>query len=86
MTKKWKVGAVYELIDEKGFLEYVPENEQVLSYVSGKFKVLELDLYQGDTYDVTSIENLALGIQSSWPDGAFLIQDERKFFKRVKDY
>ncbi len=86
MTKKWKVGAVYELADEQGFLEYVPENEQVLSYVSGKFKVLELDLYQGDTYDVTSIEKIDLGIQSSWPDGAFLIPEERKFFKRVKDY
>ncbi len=85
MTKKWKVGAVYELVDEKGFLEYATENKQILPYVSDKFKVLELDLYQGVTYDVTSIENIYSGIQSSWPHGTILVPGERKFFKRVKD-
>ncbi len=81
MTKKWKVGAVYELVDEQGFLEYATENEQILPYISDTFKVLELDRYS----DVTSIENLALGLQSSWPDRAILVPEERKFFKRVKD-
>ena len=80
-TKKWKLGAVYELIDEAGFLEYADENKQLLPYISGKFKVLEIDEYG----DIESVENIDLEIVSKWSDGVILVTGERKFFKRVKD-
>ena len=81
MAKKWKLGAVYELVDETGFLENVDENEKILPYVSDKFKVLELD----EDGDVLSVENTDLSIISKWSDGVILVTGERKFFKRVKD-
>ena len=81
MAKKWKLGAVYELVDKTGFLENVAENKQLLPYVSDKFKVLELDEFG----DVVSVENTDLEIISKWPDGIILVTGERKFFKRVKD-
>ena len=37
MAKNWEVGAIYELVDKTGFLEYIDENERLLPYVSGKF-------------------------------------------------
>ena len=82
MAKKWKVGAVYELVDEAGFLEYADENKRLLPYISGKFKVLEIDEYG----DIESIEHIDLNIiskrSSIW---VILASEERKFFKRVKD-
>ena len=80
-TKKWILGAVYELVDKTGFLEYADENKQLLPYISGKFKVLELDLW----HNVVSVENPDLCIKSARSVGAFLVSEERKFFKRVKD-
>ena len=81
MAKKWKLGAVYELIDEAGFLENVDENEKILPYVSDKFKVLELD----EDGDVLSVGDTDISIISKWSDGVILASEERKFFKRVKD-
>ena len=82
MAKKWKVGAIYELVDEAGFLSNVSINDKILPYVSDKFKVLELDEFG----DVVSVENIDLEIVSKWSDGVILVTGERKFFKRVKDY
>ena len=83
MTKKWKLGSVYELVDKTGFLEYADENKQLLPYISGRFKVLELDDEYGD---IESVENIDLNIiskrSSIW---VILASEERKFFKRVKD-
>ena len=81
MTKKWKVGAIYALVDKTGFLEYASINDKLLPYVSDKFKVLELDELGG----VVSVENIEFNITSKWSDGAILVTGERKFFKRVKD-
>ena len=81
MAKKWKVGAIYELVDEVGFLSNVSINDKILPYVSDKFKVLEID-WCGN---VVSVENIDLNIISKRPDGFILITGERKFFKRVKD-
>ena len=80
MAKKWKVGAIYELVDEVGFLSNVSINDKILPYIS-KFKVLELDEFG----DVVSVENTDLEIVSKWSDGVILVTGERKFFKRVKD-
>ena len=82
MAKKWKVGAVYELVDKTGFLEYAVENDKILPYVSDKFTVLELTPCR----NVMSVENIDLEIISKRPDGFILVTGERKFFKRVKDY
>ena len=83
MAKKWKVGSVYELVDKTGFLEYADENKQLLPYISGKFRVLEIDEYG----DIESVEHIDLNIiskrSSIW---VILTSEERKFFKRVKDY
>ena len=80
MAKKWKVGAIYELVDETGFLEYVDENKQLLPYVSDKFKVLDIDEFG----DVASVENIDPELLK-WSDWVILAREERKFFKRVKD-
>ena len=81
-TKKWKAGAVYELVDKTGFLEYAAENKQLLPYVSGRFKVLEIDDYG----DIESVENIDLDMISK-RSSVFVIltSEEREFFKRVKD-
>ena len=81
MAKKWKLGAIYELVDKTGFLENVAENKQLLPYVSDKFKVLELD----EDGDVLSVGYTDISIISKWSGGVILITGERKFFKRVKD-
>ena len=82
MAKKWELGAVYELVDKTGFLEYADENKQLLPYISGRFKVLELD----DEYcDIESVENIDLNIISKRAEFVILASEERKFFKRVKD-
>ena len=78
MAKKWKVGAIYKLVNKTGFLEYVYENKQLLPYVSDKFKVLEID----ELGNVASVENIDL---SGWSDWVILAREERKFFRRVKD-
>ena len=82
MAKNWEVGAIYELVDKTGFLEYIDENERLLPYVSGKFKVLEIDEYG----DIESVEDIDLNMiskrSSIW---LILTSEERKFFKRVKD-
>lgn len=82
MSKKWKVGAVYELVDDQGFLDYTVDNKRILPYVSGRFKVLELDLQ----HNVTSVENIDLNIVSKRSDGVILASEEREFFKRIKEY
>ena len=82
MTKKWKLGSVYELVDKTGFLEYADENKQLLPYISGRFKVLELDDEYGD---IESVENIDLNIISKRSELVILASEERKFFKRVKD-
>ena len=81
MTKKWKVGAVYELVDKTGFLEHAEENEQLLPYVSDKFKVLEI----AESGSVVSVEDTYLNIVSKRSGGIILFSAERKFYKRVKD-
>lgn len=81
MTKKWKVGAVYELVDKTGFINNVSMNDILLPYVSDKFKVLELNEQGG----VVSVEDTEFGIVSKWDDGVIITVGERKFFKRVKD-
>lgn len=81
MIKKWKVGAVYELVDKTGFVDNVSINDKLLPYVSDKFKVLELDERGG----VVSVENIEFNIISKWSYGAILVTWERKYFKRVKD-
>ena len=81
MTKKWKVSAIYQLVDKTGFLENAEENKQLLPYVSEKFKVLELD----ESGNVVSVEDIYLTIVSKRSGGIILSTGERKFFKRVKD-
>ena len=81
MAKKWKVGAIYELVDEVGFLSNVSINDKIMPYISDKFKVLELDEWG----DVVSVENIDLNIISKWSDWVTLVTGERKFFKRVKN-
>ena len=82
MTKKWEVGAIYELVDKPGFLEFIDENDKILPYVSGRFKVLEIDEY-GDIESVEDIDlNMVSKRSSIW---LILTSEERKFFKRVKD-
>lgn len=81
MTKKWKAGAIYELVDKTGFLEYASINTQLLPYVSDKFKVLELNSGR----NVASVGNIDLNIVSKRSVGIILAIGERKFFKRVKD-
>ena len=82
MAKNWEVGAIYELVDKTGFLEYIDENKRLLPYISGKFKVLEIDEYG----DIESVEDIDINIiskrSSIW---LMLTSEERKFFKRVKD-
>ena len=82
MAKKWKVGAVYELVDEVGFLSTISINDKILHHVSDKFRVLELDAWG----NVVSFENIDLEIISKRSDGVILVTGERKFFKRVKDH
>ena len=81
MAKNWEVGAIYELVDKTGFLEYVDENKQLLPYVSDKFTVLGL----GEHGDIESVENIDLNMISKRSSGAILASEERKFFKRAKD-
>lgn len=81
MPKKWKAGAFYELVDETGFLEHADVNKQLLPYVSGKFKVLELN----SCNNVVSVENPDLCIKATRSWGVILVSEEREFFKRVKD-
>lgn len=75
MTKKWKVGAVYELVNDQGFLEHIAVNDKLLPYVSDKFKVLEVD----DWGDVVSVENVEFSIVSRGSTGVILVSAEREF-------